>query len=962
MDAIQEQIQRRQERARLEGFKVRKAGDGGLLSDYEVDSPSGRSYRVTIRSVAETANGCSCPDFRTNLLGTCKHVEGVLDFLRRKHRRRLPELAGRETPRARIFLSGRRELEIRVLPAATASGVLGELLGRFFDGDGSLLGDPAERFPLLEHELALLPGAARRGLVVEEGISAAIAEALERRSCLKRREWFLDEVRQGRRRMDVISARLYPYQEEGMLHLAFTERAMLADDMGLGKTVQAIAAATLLRELRGVQRVLIVTPASLKHQWEREIRRFTSLPVHVISGIAGRRDLLYATPAFFTIVNYELLLRERDVYQRLAPDLVILDEAQRIKNWRTKTAQAVKALQSRYAFVLSGTPLENNLDELYSVMQFLDPRILGPLWRFNSQFYQLEKKRSGHYKVLGARNLQDLRSRLAPVVLRRKRDDVLQDLPDRVDNTFFVEMTPAQAEPYADYSRTVSSLLKKAEYRALTPDETKLLFMCLQKMRLLCDALVLHDRKLKAAEAYATAPKLAELAKILEEQVLEAGRKAILFSSFEGMIDLVAEHVLRKLKLGHEKLAGSVPTNKRGKLLERFREDPECRVLLSTDAGGVGLNLQEASLVVNLDIPWNPAVLEQRIGRAHRLGQKRSVQVVNLITKGAIEERMLDCLEAKRQLFASVFAGVSDLDDLTFDRSKAFLARVRAMMEAAAPAVPVVEAIVETAQPVLALPAPAPLEPASSAQPDVAAGSPAAALSQPAVPAPADRAELLRAVSAALSDRLGGRLMLLREWTRPGEDRPALLIVLEENVASAAAAVEETLARLWTLGDPPPIHLFDRAAYGALVGLLGSALEEPRQEIWRSPALPRLLQAIEDRKTVEARKALDAAGERLRLARLMAANGFGADAFTPLMEALDRGLEGLLTAHAPGEAAPATDLATLERSLVRAGHLAPEASARIAWVRGLGRAADFIEPALAAVDELLAQARTSLGG
>ncbi|MBI3893528.1 MAG: DEAD/DEAH box helicase [Candidatus Wallbacteria bacterium] len=970
MDAVQEQIQRRQERARLENFTIRPQGGGSVLGDYEVDSASGRSYRVTVRSVAEAASDCTCPDFRTNLLGTCKHVEAVLEHLRLRHRQKLDGLVARELARARIFLSGRRELEIRVTPASGWRGALGEVLGRFFDGEGVLLGDPAERLPLLQNELAMLAAAARRGLVVEAGIPAQIREAIEKRGILKRREWFLDEIRQGRRTLEVISAKLYPYQEEGILHLALTERAMLADDMGLGKTVQAIAAATLLRELRGVQRVLVVTPASLKHQWEREIKRFTSLSVHIIRGIAGRRELLYATPTFFTIVNYELLLREREVFQRLAPDLVILDEAQRIKNWRTKTAQAVKLLQSRYAFVLSGTPLENNLDELYSVMQFLDPRILGPLWRFNSEFYDLERRPSGHYKVLGARNLQELRSRLAPVVLRRTRDEVIQDLPDRIDNTFFVEMTPKQLAPYLDYLKTVSMLLRKTIRRALTPEETKQLFMCLQKMRVLCDGLALHDKKLKPAEAYETSPKLAELTNILQEQVLEAGRKAILFSSFEGMIDLVAEHVLKKMKIGYEKLAGSVPTDRRGALLERFREDEACRVLISTDAGGIGLNLQEASLVVNLDIPWNPAVLEQRIGRAHRLGQKRSVQVVNLISRGVLEERMLEGLENKRQLFASVFDGSSDLDELKFDRSGAFLTRLKAMLEPEAPLGQLEEtALALPAQetplllPAAALEVPgaeaAPLPAGQPSQPRTQTAAPDAAPAEPAAP---ERAQMLRALASGLADRLGGRLMLLREWVRPGEDRSGLLVVVLEDAAGASATVEAALAALWPqdAGEPPPVHLFDRAAYAALVGLLGPAVEEPRKEVWRSPALPRFLQAVENQRAAQARKALDAAAERLRLARLLAANGFAADAFSPLGEALDRGLEGLLAVHSAADSPPATDLATLERCLVRPGHLKPEASARVAWVRGLGKSPDFIEPALAAVEELLQTARAGV--
>ena len=163
-----------------------------------------------------------------------------------------------------------------------------------------------------------------------------------------------------------------------MLHLAFRERALLADDMGLGKTVQAIAACALLRELRGIERVLVVSPASLKAEWEEQIARFSELPARVVAGNRLVRRAAYRSRTFFTLCNYEQILADGDdLLDILQPEVVILDEAQRIKNWQTKTANAVKRLHSRYAFVLTGTPLENRIDEIYSIVQFLDPELLG---------------------------------------------------------------------------------------------------------------------------------------------------------------------------------------------------------------------------------------------------------------------------------------------------------------------------------------------------------------------------------------------------------------------------------------------------------------------------------------------------------------------------------------------------------------------------------------------------------
>src|SRR5262245_2613018 len=190
-----------------------------------------------------------------------------------------------------------------------------------------------------------------------------------------------------------------------MLHLAFTERALLADEMGLGKTIQAIAACALLHRLGQAQRVLVVTPASLKMEWEEQIQRFTELPQQLVRGHRGARLQAYTTAPFFTIANYEQMLTDAlDVNAQLRPDVVVLDEAQRIKNWSTKTAQAVKRLRSRYAFVLTGTPIENRIDELHSLMDFLNPTVLGPLFRFNRDFYELDQRG----RPAGFRNLDRL--------------------------------------------------------------------------------------------------------------------------------------------------------------------------------------------------------------------------------------------------------------------------------------------------------------------------------------------------------------------------------------------------------------------------------------------------------------------------------------------------------------------------------------------------------------------------
>ena len=236
------------------------------------------------------------------------------------------------------------------------------------------------------------------------------ARSREHDRILSRREYEA-AVANGNHPEHVTRSPLFPYQREGMLHLVFNERALLADEMGLGKTIQAIAACALLRNLGKARRVLIVTPASLKAEWEEQIGKFTGLPLRLVYGGRALRSQIYSeTDApFFTIANYEQIVADSlDINARLRPDIVILDEAQRIKNWATKTAQAVKRLQSRYAFVLTGTPIENRIDELRSIVDFLDPAILGPLFRFNREYYDLDERG----RPVGYKNLDKLRERV----------------------------------------------------------------------------------------------------------------------------------------------------------------------------------------------------------------------------------------------------------------------------------------------------------------------------------------------------------------------------------------------------------------------------------------------------------------------------------------------------------------------------------------------------------------------
>ena len=636
-------IEERRQRGRTE-VKVRKLDGEPWFGTWRARSFSKethfpRDYTVHVRSLQRRANYCTCPDFATNQLGTCKHIEAVLHQLGK--RREFERWRSLPAPMPYVFLDWQVEdaPRIRLHRSGELPADLVASLTRVFDAEGFFRGQVPDDVFLLADQLD-----GRSDIHLGEDALAHARHVAAAQARAARSSEIRNRVGRTGGHLPGVRARLYPYQSDGVAFLAGNGRALLADDMGLGKTLQAIAAAVWLKTHAGAERTLVLCPASLKQQWAREIERFTDVPVHIVQGPAAERHPQYRRGGGFYIVNYDLVLRDlTEISAGLAPDLVILDEAQRIKNWRTKIATAVKRIPSRYAFVLSGTPLENRLEDLYSLMQVVDPQVLGPLWRYMVDFHITDERG----KVLGYRNLSELRRRLAPVMLRRDRRLVRDQLPERIEQRLDVPLTPAQRELHGSALSAAASLAAIAQRRPLTPTEQNRFMAALQQARMACDAAGLVDKHSEGS------PKLDELTTLLEELCVQSGLKAVVFSQWEQMTRMVEQRV-RDLGLDCVRLHGGVPTAARGALMDRFREDDSVRVFISTDAGGVGLNLQTASVLINLDVPWNPAVLEQRIARVHRLGQKQRVQSILMVAADSYEERVLAMVQGKRALFDNV--------------------------------------------------------------------------------------------------------------------------------------------------------------------------------------------------------------------------------------------------------------------------------------------------------------------
>ena len=659
----QEEIELRQRRALEEQPRIRNLEPAWrIFSQFEVISRSGMTYSVELRSLAERVFSCTCTDFRINGLGTCKHVEAVLLHLEARFPKIFAEAQENGSDRIDVVWDSTHD----TLGIQNTANTMPETVAEFFDSEG-LLRREHEPEEIVE-ELGGLGIPALR-------ISQEIPHRLEHRRRLAERlvlrRDYEEKVQAGIYPQHETHMPLFPYQREGMMHLAFNERALLADEMGLGKTIQAIAACALLHRMGKAGRVLVVTPASLKSEWEEQIQRFTGLSYRLVFGPHRERLRALQHPSFFTIVNYEQIVRDAlEVNRLLHPDIVVLDEAQRIKNWSTKTAQAIKRLQSRYAFVLTGTPIENRIDELYSIVDFLDPTVFGPLFRFNREFYELnERGRPEEYQ-----NLELLRDRIRPLLLRRRKADVETELPGRTDRNLFIPLSHQQREAYRDHEAQVSRLINIAKRRPLTKQEQEKLMRELAMMRMICDTNYILDREDR------TSPKIEELESILQTCLTEPEVKVVLFSEWERMLELARDR-LQRMRIGFAWHTGSVPQKRRRAEIRVFKSDPQCRVFLSTDSGGVGLNLQNASVVINCDLPWNPAKLEQRIARAWRKNQSRAVTVMNLIAEQTIEHRMLGTLAAKQGLADGVLDSVGDLKEIKLQKgAQTFLSKLELMI------------------------------------------------------------------------------------------------------------------------------------------------------------------------------------------------------------------------------------------------------------------------------------------
>ena len=437
---------------------------------------------------------------------------------------------------------------------------------------------------------------------------------------------------------------LRPYQESGFQWLNYLREVqwggILADDMGLGKTIQALSFLHHLKEETGKLKALVVCPTTLMYNWQNEIKKFTpNLSFYMHHGGARSRESLNDKGIDVIITTYGTLRSDIKQFVEVNFDYVILDESQAIKNPSSKVTKAAGLLRAKNRLCLSGTPLQNNTFDIYAQMNFLNPGMLGSMEFFKHEFSMPIDK-------FGEKEQKDhLRKLLYPFILRRTKEQVAKDLPEKQEMVLFCEMGDEQRKIYDAYRNDYrDKILGVVENQGIQKSQLTIL-QGLMKLRQICDSPAI----VKEAERFPNVSvKLEEIGREITENI--SNHKALIFSQFLGMLSLIKDK-MRELEVDFEYFDGSSTINEREAAIQRFQNEDSCRVfLISLKAGGVGLNLTAADYVYIVDPWWNPAVEQQAIDRTHRIGQTKNIFAYRMICTDTVEDKILKLQERKRTL------------------------------------------------------------------------------------------------------------------------------------------------------------------------------------------------------------------------------------------------------------------------------------------------------------------------
>ena len=437
---------------------------------------------------------------------------------------------------------------------------------------------------------------------------------------------------------------LRPYQKDGVKWLYNLYKCslggILADEMGLGKSLQTIIFIRRVLEEDNAAKILIVTPTALVYNWDNEFHKFSDdIKRSIFAGLKkDRHNKLKIYNGNVYITSYGLLREDLDIYKEMNFKVMIIDEAQNIKNPTAMLTKAVKSINSEVKLALTGTPIENSILELWSIFDYIMPGFLANKTKFSEKY-----KIGEDFDEDTNMTLSKLRSQVKPFILRRKKNEVLKDLPDKLENNIYIDLSDEEKKIYAALVKETKEEMEELVSAGFSKNKMQILTL-LTRLRQVCiDPKIIFDNYNK------TSSKIEHLIDVVKEAVSN-GHKILLFTSFRTALNIVKDN-LTKEGITSYVIDGSVSSKKRQELVDKFNTDDTNIFLIMLKSGGTGLNLTSADIVIHLDLWWNPQAENQATDRAHRIGQKNTVEVIKLITKGTIEEKILD-LQAKKKILS----------------------------------------------------------------------------------------------------------------------------------------------------------------------------------------------------------------------------------------------------------------------------------------------------------------------
>ncbi len=646
---IKRVIEERRTKAKKAKYAIEFADN--IYGEHLLTNEKGTQYNITFRDLERKHGYCSCPDYRTNKLGTCKHLIFAFEKIS-ADKSIVPEnLPG--YPFIEVFLNPFRENKISWFHPEKPSGEVAELLYRYFGHKNFIEDDMADSFTGFINKASK-----HKQILIRPEVPEKVNQISEAFSMARLKQ-------QTQLSFPEFKTNLLPFQKEGIKFATFNTGAIIADEMGLGKSIQAIGSALLKRQLFGFQHTLIVCPASLKSQWGNEIEQFTGEVLMDLedAAIGAQEGIIPGKWPFFTVISYEALAENFELINDNPPGFLILDEAQRLINYENQIFTILRAIPRKHILALTGVPIKSKLIELYSLVLLVDPGLLTPLWEFSYQHCYFDKDKSN--KITGFYNLDKLNKKLEKVLIRRQKHEVIDELPTVSKFDIPVKMHPAQISLHKIFVADALDLVNKNH---LSKYDVQQLAGLARNMRMACNSTYLIDNSTNVS------PKLEELDHILNGKldIRQSKRRVVIFTEWKRMMNIIAK-MLENNKVDFVEITEDMPAKNKQLLLTKFKDDDECKILLATDGGADGLNFTMADTIINFDAPLSTSQKNLRFGSIGDFGKNMpNLTIINLISDDSIETWPTQQSGLDQNLIDKIFA-IQDADqagEITQDGKK----------------------------------------------------------------------------------------------------------------------------------------------------------------------------------------------------------------------------------------------------------------------------------------------------